>query len=111
MPTYRKHERLPEEGEEAEHVPELARGRKFYKVYDDHLWPLRNGIGHIFLEDMTDETSPERSTDEYEFVSEVYVYLSVAHRIARTMLAIAFGANGMARLALQLQDHNAPNNH
>jgi hypothetical protein len=40
-------------------------------------------------------------------VSEVYVYLPVAHRIARTMLENDFDANGMARLALRLQAQNA----
>lgn len=106
LPTYRKHERISESGEEPDIGPESLRGKKFYKVYDDKLRPLRNGIGHVFLEDMDDEASPERSTDEYEFLNEVYIYLPVAHHIARTMLENDFGLRGSGRLAADLQANN-----
>jgi hypothetical protein len=58
------------------------------------------GIGHVFLEDMDDESSPERSTDEFEFVNGVRVHLPVAHHIARTMLRNDFKRGGLAHLAL-----------
>ena len=102
LPTYKKRERFPESGEEAERFPEFVRGKKFNAVYDDRLRPLRNGIGHVFLEDMGDEDSPERSTDEYEFVDEVYVLLPVAHHMARAMLKNDFGQNGLAQVAAKL---------
>ena len=102
LPTYRKQERFPDSGEEAERFPDLVQGKKFNAVYDDRLRPLRNGIGHVFLEDMGDEDSPERSTDEYEFVDEVYVLLPVAHHMARTMLKNDFGHNGLAQVAARL---------
>jgi len=102
LPTYRKLERFPADGDEAERFPDHVQGKKYYAVYDEHLRPLRNGIGHIFLEDMGDEDSAERSTDEYEFMSEVYVLLPVAHQVARTMLSNDFGQGGLARIAAGL---------
>lgn len=102
LPTYRKRERFPESGDEAEKFPEYAQGKKFNAVYDDYLRPLRNGIGHIFLQDMGDEDSPERSTDEYEFVNDVYTLLPVAHHAARMMLKKDFGREGLARIAAGL---------
>ncbi len=102
LPTYRKRERFPADGEEADRFPDHVWGKKFYAVYDEHLRPLRNGIGHIFLQDMDDEDSAERPTDEYEFVSEVYVLLPVAHHVARTMLHNDFGQGGLARIAVGL---------
>ena len=103
LPTYRKYERVPQSGAEADLGPETLKGQKFYKVYDDHLRDLRNGIGHVFLEDMDDESSLERSTDEDGFLNEVYTYLPVAHHIARTMLENDFGPRGAGRLAADLE--------
>ena len=103
LPAYEKHERLPENGYEAERFPHDVRGKKFYKVYDDYLRPMRNGIGHVFLEDMDDEASAERSTDEFQFVRRVYAYLPVAHHIARTMLGNDFAPEGLVRLAVGLE--------
>lgn len=79
------------------------KGKKFYKVYDDHLRPLRNGIGHVFLEDMKGESSAERSTDEYDFINDIRVYLPAAHHIARTMLQNDFGPQGLGRIAAHLE--------
>ncbi len=106
LPTYRKDERFLKEGQGAERFTAEVKGKKFYKVYDDHLRPLRNGIGHVFLEDMEDESSAERSTDEYDFVSRVYVYLPVAHHIAKTMLKNDFGQGGAALIAARLGTHS-----
>ncbi len=102
LPTYRKLERFPDGGEEDEKFTEDVRGMKFTAVYDDRLRPLRNGIGHIFLEDMSDEDSLERSTDEYEFLHDVYKLLPVAHHVARTMLKNDFGQSGLAQVAARL---------
>jgi hypothetical protein len=52
---------------------------------------------------MHNEYSAEGSMDEVEFVSNVYAYLPVAHRIARTMLENNFKAGGMAVLASKLE--------
>lgn len=103
FPSYRKHEKMPKDGDEAERYSDDVKGKKFNAVYDDHLRPLRNGIGHVFLEDMGDEFSDERSTDEFEFVNDVYVYLPTAHHIARTMLENDFGRGGLAGLASRLE--------
>jgi hypothetical protein len=103
LPTYRRHEKLPESSAETNLGPEDVKGKKFYKVYDDHLRPLRNGIGHVFLEDMDDESSTERSTDEYDFINDVRAYLPVAHHIARTMLRNDFGPQGAGRIAANLE--------
>ena len=64
---------------------------------------MRNGVGHMFLEDMDDESSAERSTDEYDFVSEVYSYLPVAHHIARAMLMNDFGPGGLVQVVFSLK--------
>lgn len=103
LPLYLKEERLPSEEELAQWVPEPVRGKKFTSVYQDHLRPLRNGIGHVFLEDEEDQDSEERSTDELGFVTEAYHYLPVAHLIARAMLEKDFGPGGLARIASELQ--------
>lgn len=103
LPAYRKYEKMPEAGDEAERFPDAVKGKKFTKVYDDYLRPLRNGIGHVFLEDEKDEDSEERSTDEFEFVDRTYAYLPVAHHIARTMLKNDFGRGGLATLASSLE--------
>jgi hypothetical protein len=103
LPAYRKRERFPEDSHEAERFPDHVKGKKFYKVFDDHLRPLRNGVGHIFLEDMDDESSAERSTDEYDFVSEVYSHLPVAHHIARAMLMNDFGPGGLVQVVFSLK--------
>jgi hypothetical protein len=97
VPTYQRHEKF-QEAQEDEHFPAEILGKKFNAVYDDYLTPLRDGIAHVFLEDMKDERSAERSTDEHEFVSEVYVHLPVAHHIARTMLSNDFKRGGLAEL-------------
>lgn len=102
FPSYRKHEKMPKTGDEAERYSDDVKGKKFNAVYDDYLRPLRNGIGHVFLEDMGDEFSDERSTDEFEFVNDVYVYLPAAHHIARTMLENDFGHGGLAVLVSRL---------
>ena len=103
LPAYRKRERFPEDSHEAERFPDHVKGKKFYKVFDDHLRPLRNGVGHMFLEDMDDESSAERSTDEYDFVSEVYSYLPVAHHVARAMLMNDFGPGGLVQVVFSLK--------
>ncbi len=108
LPTYRKHEKFPKEDQEAERFPDGVRGKKFYKVYDDNLRPLRNGIGHMFLEDMKDESSTERSTDEYDFVSEVYSYLPVAHHVSRTMIENDFGPGGLVQVVYDLEGSLQP---
>ncbi len=103
IPSYHKRERFPESGTEgSDFFPDAVAGKKFTAVYDDRLRPLRNGIGHVFLEDMGDEGSAERSTDEHEFVDEVYELLPVAHHMARTMIQNAFGQEGLARRAFGL---------
>ena len=93
---------MPEKGTEAERMLETVRGKKFNHVYDDYLRPRRHAIGHVLLEDMNDEYSAERPTDEFDFVSDVYLYLPVAHHIARTMIENDFGVRGMAQLILRL---------
>lgn len=103
LPIYRKQEKMPESSEEGAFASEALRGKKFDRVYVDHLRPLRNGIGHVFLEDEGDQDSPERSTDEYKFINDVYVYLPVAHHIARTMMEHDFGPRGLGRLAANLE--------
>jgi hypothetical protein len=104
MPSYPKCERFPASGEkEAERFPESVAGKKFNLVYDERLRPLRNGIGHVFLEDSGDESSAERSGDEHEFVDEVYALLPAAHHVARTMLKNDFGQGGLAQRALALE--------
>lgn len=103
MPSYPKRERFPESRTEgSDFFPDAVAGKKFTAVYDDRLRPLRNGIGHVFLEDMGDEGSAERSTDEHEFVDEVYELLPVAHHMARTMIQTDFGQEGLARRAFGL---------
>ena len=103
IPSYPKRERFPESGTEgSDFFPDVVAGKKFTAVYDDRLRPLRNGIGHVFLEDMGDEGSAERSTDEHEFVDEVYELLPVAHHMARTMIQNDFGQEGLARRAFGL---------
>jgi hypothetical protein len=52
---------------------------------------------------MDDESSAERSTDEYDFVSEVYSYLPVAHHIARAMLMNDFGPGGLVQVVFSLE--------
>jgi hypothetical protein len=108
LPAYEKYERIPDTGDEAERFPDHLKGKKFNAVYDDHLRPLRNGIGHVFLEDMNDEDSEERSTDEFEFINDVYTYLPVAHHMARTMLKNDFSRGGLAHLALAVLTSRAP---
>jgi hypothetical protein len=104
MPSYLRRERFPERGtEEADYFPDAVAGKKFAAVYDERLRPLRNGIGHVFLEDMGDENSIERSTDEHEFVYEVYELLPAAHHMARTMVENDFGQGGLARRAFGLE--------
>jgi len=103
LPTYRKQEKIPKTGDEAKRFPDAVKGKKFNAVYVDHLRPLRNGIGHVFLEDMDDEDSGERSTDEFEFVNDAYLYLPVAHHLARTMIEHDFGRGGLAMLASRLE--------
>ena len=104
MPSYPKRERFPESGtEEAGFFPDAVAGKKFTAVYDGRLRPLRNGIGHVFLEDMGEETSAERSTDEHEFVDEVYELLPAAHHMARTMLKNDFALGGLAQRAFDIE--------
>lgn len=105
MPKYRKSEKWHEISENNKRVPASLNleGKKFYTIYEDQLRPLRNGIGHVFLEDMDDEFSEERSTDEYDFVNKVYTYLPVAHDIARRMIEVDFSPHGLATLAHQLE--------
>jgi hypothetical protein len=104
MPSYLGRERFPESRTEgADFFPNAVAGKKFTAVYDDRLRPLRNGIGHVFLEDMGDEGSAERSTDEHEFVDEVYELLPAAHHMARTMILNDFGQGGLARRAFGLK--------
>jgi hypothetical protein len=107
LPLYLKEERMPTKGDSATRIPEGLRGMKFTKVYQDHLRPLRNSIGHVFLEDEDDQDSAERSTDEFDFVSNAYTHLPVAHHIARAMLENDFGPAGLARFASELQARNA----
>ncbi len=103
LPTYRKYERMPDKGDQAKRFPYFLKGKKFNAVYDDHLRPLRNGIGHVFLEDMDDETSAERSTDEFEFINDVHIHLPVAHYMAKTMLKNDFKRGGLAYRAVTIQ--------
>jgi hypothetical protein len=104
MPSYLKRERFPNSADnEAERFPDTVAGKKFNAVYDGHLRHLRNSIGHVFLEDVTDESSAERSSDEHEFVAEVYNLLPVAHHMARTMLKNDFERGGLARRAFELE--------
>ena len=51
---------------------------------------------------MHDEYSAEGSMDEVKFVSEVYRYLPIANRIARTMLENDFKVGGVIVLASKL---------
>ena len=104
FPSYEKHERFPEEGEEAEMFRESVRGKKFTAVYDHQLTPLRDGIAHVFLEDGKDPRSADRSTDEYAFTEKVYSYLPVAHHMARTMMENDFGDAGFATQAARLKE-------
>ncbi len=104
MPSYLKQERFPRgEAAEAARFPFEVLGKKFNAVYDEHLRPLRDGIAHVFLEDEGDESSAERSSDEYEFVAEVYHLLPVAHHMARTMIKNDFGQVGLAQRAFKLE--------
>jgi hypothetical protein len=104
MPSYPKRERFPKSGgDEAKRFPDFVSGKKFNAVYDEHLRPLRNGIGHVFLKDMGDESSAERSTDEHDFVAKVYELLPVAYHVARKMLKNNFGRGGLAQRALALE--------
>lgn len=104
LPSYPKRERFPaSEDEGTEYFPDAVASKKFNAVYDECLRPLRNGIGHVFLEEMSDESSSERSTDEHEFVTAVYELLPVAHHMARTMLKNDFGPGGLAQRATALE--------
>lgn len=105
LPSYLKQERFPKD--EAERFPAELSGKKFSAVYDERLRPLRNGIGHVFLEDFEDSSSMERSTDEHEFINEVYSLLPAAHHIARAMLKNDFASGGLAQCALAIE-HPTP---
>lgn len=107
LPTYEKRERFPENGAEAERFPAAIGGEKFAKVYVDLLRPLRDGIAHVFLEDTSDKASAERSTDEHEFVNDIYEYVPAAHYMARTMLNNDFGVSGLATVAARLKDESS----
>ncbi len=106
LPPYLKNEKVPSEGDLAERIPDEVRGKKFTTVYQDYLRPLRDGIGHVFLEDEKDTNSQERSTDELDFITKAYRYLPVAHHIARAMLEKDFCPGGLALFAFELQLRN-----
>jgi hypothetical protein len=102
MPRYEKGEKFPKDGEEPKRFPNEVRGEKFTKVYAKRLRPLRDGVAHVFLEDASDRSSAERSTDDLAFANDVYSYVPVVHHMARTMLKNDFGVSGMATLASKL---------
>lgn len=57
---------------------------------------------------MNDEDSEERSTDEFEFVDDVYNHLPVAHHMAGSMLKNYFNRGGLAHLALAVVGSRTP---